>query len=196
MRKIRRTIGLSLLIAAAASGVCLAQDKQDKQDKKTQDMLTQAQELLELRQELKDMKAVKAEPKFYKLTFVVKEMDGGKVVNARSYSMLVSTTSNNSIRSGEKIPITVESMTQIFDVGTNVDCRNVRPIQNELSMDVTVDASGIAQETPATARPVIRSYRWNAGVLIPLNKPTVIFSSDHVSDKGQMQVELTAAPVQ
>ena len=30
---------------------------------------------------------------------------------------------------------------------------------------------------------------------LPLGKPTVIFSSDDVASKGQMQLELTATPV-
>lgn len=190
MRDIRRKFATSLLIAGVAVSACLAQDA-----KQMQDTIDQAQELLKLRQELKDLKAAKIEPKFYKLNFVVKELEGSKVVNARTYSMLASTTSNNSIRAGEKLPVSVESTYQVFDVGTNVDCRDVRPAQNGLSLDVTLDTSGLAQETSGTTRPVIRNYRWSSGVLIPLNKSTVIFSSDRVSDKGQMQVELTATPI-
>jgi hypothetical protein len=32
-------------------------------------------------------------------------------------------------------------------------------------------------------------------VIVPVGKPTVIFSSDDVASKGQMQLELTASPI-
>lgn len=170
MLDIRRKFVTGLLIAGIAASACLAQDGTTE----------------------------KPDPKFYKLQFVVKEVEGNKVLNARTYSTLVSTDSNNSIRSGEKIPIALPlGATQLFDVGTNLDCQHVRPIQNELSLNVTVETSGLSQESAAEpTQPAVRNYRWTAGVLIPLNKPTVIFSSDHAIGKGQMQVELTATPIQ
>jgi hypothetical protein len=33
-------------------------------------------------------------------------------------------------------------------------------------------------------------------VLIPIGKPTVVFSSDDLGDKGKLQVELTATRVE
>ena len=165
MRNRRRKFATGLLIAGMAAGACFAQDT----------------------------KVEKPEAKFYKLNFVVKEVEGSKVLNARTYSMLASTDSTNSIRAGEKVPVTVgPGQTQILDIGTNVDCHHVRPVENELALDVTVDSSGMVQET---AQPLVRTFRWSSGVVIPLNKPTVIFSSDHASGKGQMQVELTAISI-
>jgi hypothetical protein len=32
-------------------------------------------------------------------------------------------------------------------------------------------------------------------VIVPLKKPTVVFSSDDVASKRQMQLELTATPI-
>jgi hypothetical protein len=52
-----------------------------------------------------------------------------------------------------------------------------------------------AAETPDAPAPVIRQVKWNAPVIVPLGKPTVIFSSDDPSSKRQMQLELTARPI-
>ena len=45
-------------------------------------------------------------PKFYKLEFVLKEVEAAKVLNARSYSITVSTdtSQHSSIRTGSKVP--------------------------------------------------------------------------------------------
>jgi hypothetical protein len=52
-----------------------------------------------------------------------------------------------------------------------------------------------AAETPDAPAPVIRQVKWNSPVIVPLGKPTVIFSSDDPSSKRQMQLELTARPI-
>jgi hypothetical protein len=43
--------------------------------------------------------------------------------------------------------------------------------------------------------PTIRQNRWVSTVAVPLKKPTVIFSSDDLTSKRQMQLELTATPI-
>jgi hypothetical protein len=49
--------------------------------------------------------------------------------------------------------------------------------------------------TPVMRQPVVRQNQWQAGVIVPLKKPTVVFSSDDLTTKRQMQVELTATPI-
>jgi hypothetical protein len=39
---------------------------------------------------------------------------------------------------------------------------------------------------------LIRQTKWSSNVIVPIGKPTVIFSSDDATTKGQMQLELTA----
>ena len=136
--------------------------------------------------------------KFYKLDFVVKEVEGAKVLNARSHSMIVSTDKSaqpGSIRSGSKVPYaTSVGQFNYAEVGVNIDCRSVQELPGELSMIITADISSTAQEQ-ATSNPVIRQNRWNSTVLIPVRKPTVVFSSDDLTTKRQMQLEVTATPL-
>jgi hypothetical protein len=65
-------------------------------------------------------------------------------------------------------------------------------------MIVTGDISSFVKPSEdevqtAPNQPVIRQNRWDAAVLIPLNKPTIIFSSDDVTTKHKLQLELTAS---
>jgi len=132
------------------------------------------------------------EQKFFHFEFVVKELDGAKVVNSRSYSMNVATGNDGSmIRSGNKVP----DGNNYLDVGTNIDCSGVREVGSELSTRISVDISNTVTDPGSSGRPVIRQVRWNSRVLIPVGKPTVIFSSDDPASTHQMQLQVTASPI-
>ena len=138
--------------------------------------------------------------KYYHLDFILKELESGKVINARSYSTTVTTgvTGASVIRSGNKVPISTGgagpgSLTYL-DVGVNIDCRAAKEIQDQLALNVSAEISGIATEQPSN-QPLIRQTKWESNVIVPLRKPTTIFSSDDPSTKRQTQLELTAIPI-
>lgn len=134
--------------------------------------------------------------KFYKLDFILKELDGSKTLSSRSYSLTASTdphSSRSSLRTGSKVPVTAGSSFSYIDVGVSIDCWNVKETAGGLSMSVTADVSSVPPEpAPAQAVPVVRQNRWGSDVVVPLKKPTVIFSSDDLTTKHVMQLEVTA----
>jgi hypothetical protein len=139
-------------------------------------------------------------PKFYNLEFQVKEVEGGKVVNARSYYLMVSTDSNPAVvRTGGKVPYsTSPGSFNYVEVGVNIDCRGARERNGTLALQVSVDVSSIAppaEAQPAGSGPLIRQNRWGSNVVVPLRKATVIFSSDDAASKRKMELELTATPI-
>ncbi|MDQ6676822.1 MAG: hypothetical protein M3Z09_05950 [Acidobacteriota bacterium] len=142
-----------------------------------------------------------SEFKYFHLDFVVKELDGGKVINARNYSITISTAThdifnNSSIRSGEKVPVAQPGgQVTYVEAGVNIDCRQATELPNQLAMVVTIDISGAGTVERPLALPLIRTSRWSSSVLVTLRKQTVIFSSDDASSKHQMQVDLTATPI-
>jgi hypothetical protein len=167
-------------------------------------------------QEEKAKTAEAAEParqvKYYRLDFVVKEVEDGKVVNARSYSASWSNAPQApaaSIRTGSRVPIQgAGGAVQYVDVGINIDVRRsgipdpgpAEPQggQDQLAMNVSADVSSVAAplESAMNAPPVVRNNRWSSVVIVPVRKPTVIFSSDDVASKRKMQLEVTATPIQ
>jgi hypothetical protein len=148
-----------------------------------------------------------AEPsRFYKLEFVVQEVEGGKVLNARSYSTMAAADARDGafIRAGSKMPIATGGPDHQFtyaDLGVNIDCRNIRDSPHELSLFVSADISSLPSEsaTPAQAGvqlpTTVRQNRWSSSVVVPFSKPTVLFSSDDLTSKRQFQLELTATPI-
>ena len=133
--------------------------------------------------------------KYYKLEFVLKEVEGGKVLNARSF--LATTTAdpsgNVSIRMSSRVPAGSSSL----EVGVNIDCKDAREIQGELFLYVSADITTVIppQESTAGTQPVLRFNRWSGTVIVPLKKPTVLFASDDIATKRQVQLELTATPI-
>jgi len=139
------------------------------------------------------------EPKYYHLDFVVKELESGKVINVRSYSMTISTGNTGTFvtRTGNKVPISTGegagSLTYI-DVGVNIDCRAAKEIQDQLALNISAEISSVATQSPAN-RPLIRQTKWSSNVIVSVRKPTTVFSSDDPTSKGQTQLELTAIPI-
>ncbi|HUO30984.1 MAG TPA: hypothetical protein VMU80_17295 [Bryobacteraceae bacterium] len=146
-----------------------------------------------------DTKSTPNQAKYFRLDFAVQELDGGKVTNSRHYVMSIETlTDTSSIRTGSKVPVSTgagqDSQFTYIDVGVNIDCRKAAIVDGELALNVSADVSTAAPSP--SMHPVIRQNRWTSNVIVPLGKPTVIFSSDDLTTKGQMQLELTATPIQ
>ena len=136
--------------------------------------------------------------KYYNLDFQVKEVEGGKILNSRSYSFILSSDKNafpSAIRMGSRVPYsTFPGSNQLMEVGVNIDCRFLSEMQNRLALNVTADISGAVPPTEAgqNQTPVLRQTKWSSGTIVTLKKPTVIFSSDDVTTKRTLQLELTA----
>lgn len=148
---------------------------------------------------------------YYHLVFLVQELDtAGKPVNSRAYTSSVSTDRHFSgqIRTGSRIPIAtgtyssgdpkavVNTQFQYIDVGVNFDIAHVVEAGRQIAIDLSTEISSVADaKDPNLRQPVIRQNRWHAPVLIPLGKPTVVFSSDLLDSKGSLQVTVTATPL-
>lgn len=140
---------------------------------------------------------------FYHLEFVVQELGSdGKPANSRTYTVDTNTDRANrevSIRTGSRVPVsTGEHQVQYIDLGVNLDVHSTREVEGKLALNVTADISSLANPASAgqSSTPVIRSNRWQAPVLVSLNRPTIIFTSDSLDSKGNMQIQLTAKPIQ
>src|SRR4051812_45782456 len=141
--------------------------------------------------------------KFYRLEFVVKEVEGTKVVNSRAYFMTVPVevpgqgSQGGSIRTGSRLPTPTNTNGGGFnyiDVGVSIDCKMLREMQSDVSVYVTAEISSHSVE-PNLPAPVIRQNRWSSMVLVPVKKPTLVYASDDTTSKRQMQFELTATPL-
>ena len=140
-------------------------------------------------------------PQFYRLLFTVQEVDSsGKITNNRVYSTSMADDHNpEQIRTGTRVPIKTNDKGEIqyLDIGVNIDCKNAHEMDGKLALGVTAEISSLAMETGnSNPTPVVRENHWQASVLVPLGKPSVIFSSDDLQGKGKVQMELTATRIE
>jgi hypothetical protein len=159
---------------------------------------------------------------YYHLEYVIQELGGdGKPTNSRTYSTIVSTDRTqhfSAIRTGSRVPIVtgalhgptgeakeaqLEYQYQYLDVGVSIDAESVREVGNQLAIWLKAEVSSLADAPPPTGSvsgmvndPVIRQNMWQSQVVIPVGKPTVVFSSDALENKGAMHLVVTATPLQ
>jgi len=158
--------------------------------------------------------AMQESPKFFKLDFVVKEVDAGKTISSHPYSVRAGVDAANgaSIRTGSKMSLATGTASggvmqyTYFDTGINfdvhrldvhrLDVHRLKEGDSEVSKELVVAVSSVVEEpTEKTRQPVIRQNQWTSMVTVKVGKPTMVFSSDDVSSKRQMSVELTATPI-
>jgi len=137
---------------------------------------------------------------FYKLSYVLKESDEGKVVNQRSFVVSGSTGDVNMVeryasrlRAGSRFPVRDEGKTNYIDVGVNIDNR-LEEVPEGLAMDLTAEISSVATETANSNAPVIRQVKTNAQAVVPLNKPFILFTVDDPASHHRFELEVTASP--
>jgi len=138
--------------------------------------------------------------KYYKLEFVVKEVgNGAKVLNSRTYSTMVATgkDSHGEIRAGSKVPYNVAAgQYQSMDLGVSIDLRAIEEVQDRFTFFIVADISSVAEPSSELTRPpAIRQQKWSSSVIVPLKKATLLFSSENLDAKTQMQLEVTATPI-
>jgi hypothetical protein len=130
----------------------------------------------------------------YKLDFTVKEMEDGKTINARQYSMNLQADDGNEIKIGTRVPVeTGQGQFQYIDVGTNIWCR-IGERSEGIPLSVRAEISNFAipeQSSGHESHPVIRQLQIRASTLAQLGKPMVVGSVDDPNSKRQFQLEVT-----
>ncbi len=172
VRRWGRVIGFLIVIAMALP--MLAQEKDNKET----------------------AKAPEKAPTFYKLDLSVREMDGSKVVNTRSYTMNAKGDDYGRFRVGSRIPVVTGAgpQFQYIDVGLNADCHVIESAPGP-TLTWTIELSSIAPERGAGDQPVIRNVRSTGETLLFLNRPIVLSTSDDLSSTHKFVFEVTATKI-
>lgn len=138
-----------------------------------------------------------AEKRFYRLEFTVKQIEGGRVINSRSYSMVLTGQQRTAMRSGTRVPYKQGTDSNYIDTGVNIDCASVIETEGQLSLHVKAElnsVAGSASNSPPEL-PALRHNLWDSDVIFPLRKATVLFSSDDFASKQNVQLEVLATPI-
>jgi hypothetical protein len=144
-----------------------------------------------------------AEKHYYRLEYVLRELDGTREVSKRTY--VVSARSDGSygqLRAGTRIPIatgvtsgaTTNTQFQYIDVGVNIDTR-VQQDANGVwifsGAEISSTAPTEAGTTPA-AGPMIRQAKNNSIVPFTAGKSILVFSADDPTSTHRFELSVTA----
>ena len=138
----------------------------------------------------------------YHLDFSINELEDGKKINSRQYSMDLDTNEPNEIKIGTRVPVaTKEGESREFqyvDVGTNIMAR-IGEERGQLSLFVRAENSHLATESSPGERqdlgPVIRQFKMGGAVLLPVSKPVILSTADDPNSRRQFQLEVTVTKI-
>lgn len=133
----------------------------------------------------------------YRLEYVFSEVQNGKKINSRAYTMIVRAGERGSIREGSRVPVSMGGSFQYVDVGLNIDC-HVREADSGVALSTTSDISSVAPDQPNENRnlpPIIRTTKIQEESIVPLEKRTLVGSADQVDGTGRFDLEVSATKV-
>jgi hypothetical protein len=128
----------------------------------------------------------------YRLDFSVNELDDGKKINTRQYSLNLNADDANEIKIGTRVPVeSGHEQFQYIDIGTSIWCR-IGERADGVPLSVRADISNLAiPDQGASPRPVVRQFKINASTLAVPGKPMIVGSVDDPSSKRQFQLKVT-----
>jgi hypothetical protein len=129
----------------------------------------------------------------YRLDFSVNELEDGKKINSRQYSMNLNSGDTNQIRIGTRVPVEAKQGEFTYlDVGTTIKSR-LREHDNGLMLDVWCDVSNFAlpDQQNQNPHPAVRQLQINASTTVFPGKPMMVGSVDDPNSKRQFQLEVT-----
>ena len=136
----------------------------------------------------------------YRVDFSIAELEDGKKINTRHYSMDLNSGAWNEIKIGTRVPVVTESIPnklevaqfQYVDVGTIINCR-LDERGDELALEVHSDFSNIASTSEQhSPQPIIRQIKISGSTLAGAGRPATIGAVDDPNSNRTFQLEATA----
>jgi hypothetical protein len=190
-----------LIVSVLQCGPALAQSEHDKAPDETKAATPASQENPQDSARQHDNNI---EP--YRLDFSFNELEEGKKINSRRYSMNLTAGNNDEIKIGTRVPVhtgppqTAGSNTpaqfQYMDVGTRIWAslrRRGDGVELQVRSEISnLDATDTHDRTTGWLPPIVRSINISGTTLLVTAKPIVIGSTDDPNSNREFQLQVTA----
>jgi hypothetical protein len=133
----------------------------------------------------------------YRLNFTMNELEDGKTIDVRSYTMNLNAGDGNEVKIGTRVPVEAkQGEFQYIDVGTTIWCK-LKESGNGISLDVRAEFSNFAvrDQENRTTMPLLRQFSIRGSTITSSGKPVTIGSVDDPNSKRRFQLEVTATKV-
>jgi hypothetical protein len=140
----------------------------------------------------------------YRLDFSFYELQDGKKINTRHFSLDLTAGSGNDIKIGTRVPVATGKNVpndpsfnfQYMDVGTRIWANLAVLGGGDLRLDVKSDVSNLdltaEHDRNPGAPPIVRQIQINGSTLLVTGKPILIGSMDDPNSNREFQLEVTA----
>lgn len=131
----------------------------------------------------------------YKLEFVLKQLDKGKVVSTHKYQMSALThVGNAEIRAGNRVPVDLggDKGINYIDIGLNLDAAATIVRPSTLGLDIHWELSTVPEG--AGQEKLIRQVRVRSQPTVEFGKQVVVSTVDDVNSGQQFELDVTATP--
>ena len=183
----------AILIAIITTGLCFGSMRASAQEK-SKDAANQGERVQDSAKDVAGTPAAAIKP--YRLDFALNELEEGKTINTRHYSMDLTEGESNEIKIGTRVPVAAgpaqNTQFQYIDVGTRILARLERQGE-EIKLHVNSDTSNIdTNQRAGVDAPIIRQIKIEGSTLLVMGKPILVGSVDDPNSKRQFQLEVTA----
>ncbi|HLJ90917.1 MAG TPA: hypothetical protein VKZ53_29205 [Candidatus Angelobacter sp.] len=136
----------------------------------------------------------------YRLEFNINELDEGRKLNSKGYSLLLNPHEVGKLRIGTRIPVqTGENTISYLDVGKNIDCMVKSEAEHSVDLSLTLEISDIASgshgETALGHNPVVQQMKIETRNTLELGKTIVLSNFYDPSSKHTIQIDAVVTRV-
>ena len=117
--------------------------------------------------------------KVYRLTYTVTEMDGGKLVGAEHFVVVVASSGKTTLKQGSRVPIVTGS----FDTSTSMANTQVQYQDVGLTIDASLDGESLHTKVEQTSMAEEKS---GVGTQDPIVRQTVLDAMTALTEKAQV----------
>jgi len=123
----------------------------------------------------------------YHVEFALTELEDGKKINTRHYSVNINAGKHEAVKIVTQIPLEAHGDVTYIDVGTDINC-NLTERENGLGLEAFAKVSSFATHT---SPPVLRQFIIQGSTVTVVGKSIVIGSVDDPDSNHQFQLEAT-----
>jgi hypothetical protein len=149
--------------------------------------------------EMKQAAATKPVVAVYRVDYTIREMEDGKVLNSRKYTLMAKEGGDwarSRVGSRVSVPTGKETF-QVQNVGMNIDCA-VHEQGETILLDSRIESSNLAPPgagESTDSNPILRQVSSNVTAAVSLGKPAIIASLDDVTSNHRFEIEVTVTKV-
>ena len=138
---------------------------------------------------------------FFKLAFVMYELDDAKRTNQRDYMMIAKTDNRpSSIKVSTRVPVyTDEKKVTYIDAGLRINCSLKEQVDRRVQLQCDIEISSFVRPEQIASSgnnippaPVLRTTRTESWALLTLGKSAALTTVDDINSAKRMQIEVTA----